>query len=165
MNVSNRIKIIVTTLVLATLVGSFPVLAQTGKQTMDQSQASDTPRSQAKVFRHSHRAGLKRLLAQLDLTDDQKTQIRSIFTKNHDTFRALHQQLWEKRMAMREATWAEPFDEALVRSQAQELAKLRAEMMVAHARLVNEALSVLTSKQKAKFNELREQRRQRFMKQ
>lgn len=165
MNISNQLKTITISLILAALVGSFSVLAQTGKQVINQpdervSYASD---GQAKAFRYGHRLGVRRLLAQLNLTDDQKTRIRTIFANHRDAFRALHEQLREKRVALREAARTEPFDEALVRSRAQEVANVQVEMMVARTRLVNEVTSVLTPEQKAKLDELREQRRQRFL--
>jgi protein CpxP len=92
------------------------------------------------------------------LTEEQKGQIRSMVLKNRDAVRALRQSLRDKAMAMREAARTQPFDEAQVRAHAQEVASLRAELMVARARLHHEMLGVLTPEQKAKFDELRQQR-------
>ena len=54
------------------------------------------------------------------------------------------------------------FDEAAVRAQAQELAGLQAQMMVARAQVRNQFLGVLTDEQKARLSDLRAERLQRF---
>ena len=102
------------------------------------------------------------LLEQLQLTDDQRAQLQTIFANGRDGTRTLFRQLREKQMALREAARTEPFDEALVRSQAQEVADLQAQMMVTRAQLVNKVLSILADEQKAKLDSLRDQARQRF---
>ena len=103
------------------------------------------------------------LLEELQLTGDQKARVETIFAAGRETIQPLYQQLREKQTALREAARTEPFDEALVRSQAQELANLQAQMMVARAQLMNQVLSILTDEQKARLKELRDQRLQRFM--
>lgn len=100
------------------------------------------------------------LSAELKLTNNQKAQIKSILADGRDAIRTLYQQLREKHTALREAAKTQPFDEAGVRSQAQELANAQAELIVMRTQLINKALSVLTAEQKAKLDELREQRRQ-----
>jgi Spy/CpxP family protein refolding chaperone len=102
------------------------------------------------------------LLEKLQLTDDQKAQLQTIFADGRGPVRALYRHWREKQTALRQAARTEPFDEALVRSQAQEVANLQAEMMVARAQLVNKVLSILTDEQKAKLDSLRDQARQRF---
>jgi Spy/CpxP family protein refolding chaperone len=104
-----------------------------------------------------------RLAAELQLSDDQKAQISSIFAAARDKMHAMRRELREKHMALRDAAQNEPFDETVVRSKAQELADYQAEMMVARAKLMTEAFAVLTSDQKAKLQELRAERQKRFM--
>jgi protein CpxP len=159
MSMKKQLQIIGPALALAVLIITVPVLAQRG-QVLDQRQpqASAAPRGQAKAFGRHRRQAANRLLRQLDLTEEQKGQIRSMVLKNRDAVRALRQSLRDKAMAMREAARTQPFDEAQVRAHAQEVASLRAELMVARARLHHEMLGVLTPEQKAKFDELRQQR-------
>jgi Spy/CpxP family protein refolding chaperone len=107
-------------------------------------------------------AARTRLLDELQLTTDQKAQIQRIWADGRQTLGPLHQQLREKQRALREAARSEPFDEALVRSQAQEVADLQTQLMVVRAQLINQARSIMTDEQKARLNELREQRLQQF---
>jgi len=103
-----------------------------------------------------------RMFETLQLTDGQKTTIDGLFAANRENLRSAHQRLQELRQLLRNAAQTQPFDEAAVRFQAQELAKLQAEMMVQRAALMNQISSVLTADQKAKLAELKEQRKARF---
>ncbi len=103
-----------------------------------------------------------RLIDNLQLTDGQKAAIDGLFAANRENARALFQRMREQRQLMRNAAQTQPFDEAAVRFQAQELAKLQAEMMVRRAALMNQVSSVLTADQKAKLQELRQERKAHF---
>ena len=103
-----------------------------------------------------------RLFDALQLTDRQKATIDELFAANRENARSLHQRLQEQHQLLRNAAQAQPFDEAAVRFQAQELANLQAEMMVRRAALMNQVASVLTAEQKAKLQELREERKAHF---
>lgn len=102
------------------------------------------------------------LLEQLQVSSDQQSQIQSIFTDGRETLRPLIQQLREKHAALQEAARGQPFDETLVRSQAQEIADVQARLIVARAQLKNQVLAVLTDEQQARLSELRAQRLQQF---
>lgn len=102
------------------------------------------------------------LLEQLQVSSDQQSQIQSIFTDGRETIRPLIQQLREKHAALQEAARGQPFDETLVRSQAQEIADVQARLIVARAQLKNQVLAVLTDEQQARLSELRAQRLQQF---
>lgn len=102
------------------------------------------------------------LLEELQLTGDQQSQVETIFADGRDAIRALAGQLREKRTALRETTRTRPFDEAVVRSQAQEMADVQAQLIVARAQMMNQVLSVLTDDQKTKLSQLRAERLQRF---
>ncbi|MGH7775527.1 MAG: Spy/CpxP family protein refolding chaperone [Candidatus Binatia bacterium] len=143
MQLKNHSGLIATAVILATLAFSSTVSARLG-------------------LGHGGWMGKGKLLAELQLTDDQKAQIKSISANDRETIRALHRELREKQRSLMEASKSDPFDEGRVRLEAQELANVQAEMMVVRARLFNKTLSVLTEEQKAKLNNLREERRQRF---
>jgi protein CpxP len=102
------------------------------------------------------------LLEQLQVSDDQRSQIQSIFTDGRQTLRPLFLQLREKHAALQEAARDQPFDETLVRSQAQEIADVQARLIVARAQLRNQVLAVLTDEQKSRLSELRAERLERF---
>jgi len=103
-----------------------------------------------------------RMLETLQLTDEQKSTIDELFTANRENARSLHQRLREQRQLLRNTAQAQPFDEATVRFQAQELANLEAEMMVQRIAVMNQVSSVLTADQKARLQQLREERKARF---
>jgi Spy/CpxP family protein refolding chaperone len=103
-----------------------------------------------------------RLFETLQLTNEQRAAIDELFAAKRENARSLHQRFQEQRELLRNAAQAQPFDEATVRFQAQELANLHAEMMVRRAALMSQVSSVLTSEQKAKLQELREQRKAHF---
>lgn len=103
-----------------------------------------------------------RMFETLQLSDGQKAAIDELFAANRENARSLHQRLQEQRQLLRNAAQAQPFDEAAVRFQAQELANLQAEMMVQRIALMSQVSSVLTSDQKAKLEGLREERKAHF---
>jgi len=103
-----------------------------------------------------------RLFDQLQLSDTQRTEVQNIFANARETIVPLAQQLREKHAAMRDSVNGGAFDEATVRSQAEEIAGLQAQMMVARAQAKNQFLAVLTDEQKARLGELRAERLQRF---
>ena len=103
-----------------------------------------------------------RLFETLQLTNEQKAAIDGLFAANQDNARSLHQRLQEQRQLLRNAAQAQPFDEAAVRFQAQELANLQAEMMVQRIAVMNQISSVLTADQKARLQQLREERKAHF---
>lgn len=119
------------------------------------------PASAEQAFGHGGR-GRGHLLSALGLSDEQREQIHNIFVYGRDSIRPLHQQLQEKRTALREAAATSPFDEGRIRSLAQELSGLQAELTIERARLANQLLGLLTSEQKARLEELRQQRQEQF---
>lgn len=102
------------------------------------------------------------LLDQLSLSDAQRGQIRDIFSNARETLRPLVQQLREKQAAVRTTAESGTFDEAAVRAQAQEIADIQAQLIVARAQIRNQFLGVLTDDQKARLSELRAERMQQF---
>lgn len=115
-------------------------------------------------FGHGHDGGLTRgrLSSALGLSDEQKRQIENLSATYRETGRSLYEQLREKRRVLGEATRAGSFDEAQVRSLAQEIATLQAELTVNHAKRTYQTLGVLTPEQRKKLDDLREQRLQRM---
>ena len=86
----------------------------------------------------------------LNLTDDQKAQIKNI----QDSFRASDQALFDQLRTLHE-NQTDPingaFDEAAVRSAAEARAKVQVELEVSHAKMMSQIFSVLTPEQKAQL--------------
>jgi protein CpxP len=87
----------------------------------------------------------------LDLTDEQKTQMKDIMTKEKPTIQPLMQQVAQNRQQMRQLESAGTFDETKVRSLATQHSQTMAELMVQKARIKSELMQVLTPDQKTKM--------------
>jgi Spy/CpxP family protein refolding chaperone len=87
---------------------------------------------------------------ELNLTEDQKTQIKNI----QDSFRDSNKALFDQMRALHEQQ-GDPasgtFDEAAVRSAAEARAKVQVELEVSHAKMMSQVFNVLTAEQKAQL--------------
>jgi len=88
------------------------------------------------------------LIKALNLTPEQKTEIRKIMNDERQKNANLIEQLRNSRESFREAAVKSPFDEAAVRKIAVEREQLRTELAVSWASAINRAMSVLTPEQK-----------------
>ena len=98
----------------------------------------------------------------LDLTDAQKAQMKSIRESHSQSVRPLMEQVRAKRQEIRQASEGGAFNEALVTQKLIEIAPIEAKLMGEQSKLHQEMLSVLTPEQKAKMEQSREQRRIRW---
>jgi protein CpxP len=104
--------------------------------------------------RHSgHR--LEMMAEVLDLTDEQRTQIKEIVAAEWKATKPLVRQLREKHKELREATQGVAFDEAAVRGLAAGQAETVTELIVAKARAKSKIFAVLTPEQQAKAEKIR----------
>jgi len=89
----------------------------------------------------------------LNLTDDQKTQMKAIMQKEHPMMRPLFQQSHQIDLQLRQ--YAEgTYDEAKVRALAAQKSQVDVELAVQRTRIHNEMFQVLTADQQAKMKEL-----------
>ena len=103
-----------------------------------------------------HRMGW--IARQLDLSDTQKTQIQSMIQAERPNFEPLVKQLAANHQQMLVATRGGSFDEAQVRTLANQQAQTLAQLMVVRERLISKAYNmVLTPDQKTKADTLRQQ--------
>jgi protein CpxP len=101
------------------------------------------------------------MLRQLDLTDDQRAQVRQVMDSHRDELRAIGERVRAAHRAQRDAVTAAQFDEQAVRTRAAELAAAEADAAVLHAKVHSEVFAVLTPEQQAKAAELKAQREAR----
>jgi periplasmic protein CpxP/Spy len=85
--------------------------------------------------------------AALGLSDDQKTQVKSILQKYKPTMQPLVQQLVTERRAMRDAIHSPTIDESAIRAQAAKVASLQADLAVQRAHVSHDIRAVLTPEQ------------------
>ena len=104
--------------------------------------------------------GLGPLARDLNLTDDQKSQIKKITDSFAESTKSLHDQL--KALHENEPDpFSGSFDEAAVRAAAEARAKIDVELAVAHAKMMSQIAGVLSTDQKAQLAAKRAQFGQR----
>ena len=97
----------------------------------------------------------------LDLTDDQRAQLRKIREARQSEFKAAGEKLGAARQGMRALIEADSINESAIRSKSQEVAAAEAEMSILNAKVRAESMQLLTSEQQAKLKEMRGQMKQR----
>ena len=107
-----------------------------------------------------HRHGyMGRMARELNLTDAQKAQIKTMAQAQRTTNRPLMQQMAQNRVALLNATSGGAFDQARVQALANQQAQLMAQMQVQKAQLRSQIYNqVLTADQKAKADQLQQQK-------
>ena len=115
---------------------------------------------------YGHRGGFDSLLGRmgdyLELTDAQRTQMKSIMAKEKGTMRPLMQLLAHGNQQMRQVEEASTFDEGRVRTLATQQSQALTELMVQRARLKSEMVQVLTPDQKTKLTAFEAKQQARF---
>src|SRR3982751_5240699 len=107
------------------------------------------------------RDGLGPLARDLNLTDDQKAQIKQITAGFEESTKALRDQLKTLHKSEPDPLSGGAFDEAAVRAAAQTRAGVQIELEVAHAKMMSQIFAVLTTEQKAQLAAKRKQFEQR----
>ena len=105
--------------------------------------------------------GVMGLLRQLDLTEEQRTQVRQVTESHRDALKAIGDRLQAAHRAENDAVTAAQFDEQLVRAKAADLAAVMADAAVLQAKVHSDVFAVLTPEQQAKAAELKAQRQAR----
>ena len=102
---------------------------------------------------------LPMLPRELNLTDSQREQVRSIAMSHRDEWKALADRARPAHEALMAAVMADSIDEGLIRAKSAEVANVEADMHVARAHAFAEVARILTADQKAKLKELAGHRR------
>jgi protein CpxP len=132
---------------LAVLMGSVIAKSQT---------AEDTPPPPPM---HGHGMGMAMggplhfLAAKLNLTDDQKTQMKAIMQKERPTIQPLRQQERQINQQLRQYVEGS-FNQASVATLAAQKAQIQASLTVEETRIHNELYQLLTTDQKAQLKQM-----------
>ena len=95
----------------------------------------------------SPRDGMLPMMREINLSDEQKTQIKMIMDAEAASTRDLHDKL--KALHEREPEpFSTTFDEAAVRATAEARARIDVELQVSHARSMSQVAAILTTEQK-----------------
>jgi protein CpxP len=92
---------------------------------------------------------------ELDLSDDQKAQLKTIADSHRDEFRAAGEKVRAAHEGMRALVEGDSVDESAIRAKSTEIAAAEADIMILNAKVRQESLQVLTSEQQQKLKELR----------
>ncbi|MFZ0312243.1 MAG: Spy/CpxP family protein refolding chaperone [Candidatus Korobacteraceae bacterium] len=106
---------------------------------------------------HRHGGHMGYLAKELNLTDAQKVQIKTIFQAQRTTMRPLMLQMEQNRQAMLTATASGAFDQAKVQTLATQQAQIISQLAVQKASVRSQIYNtVLTPEQKATADQLRQ---------
>lgn len=114
---------------------------------------------------HSHRGfmgGMELPLRQLNLTDDQKTQIKQIFQAEKPSMKPLMQQEHAAHMQMIQLITSGNFEQAKVAAVAAQESQVHMQMEIQHAKMASQIYQLLSSDQKAKVTDIIAQHQQRM---
>ena len=141
---SIRFRLLIAT--LAVLMGSVIAKSQTAED------APPPPPMHGHGFgMEGHRMGF--MAQKLNLTDDQKTQMKAIHEKEHSNMKAFHQQ--ERQIDQQLRQYVEgTFDEAKVAALAAQKAQVQAALTVQETRVHNELYQLLTADQKTQLKQM-----------
>lgn len=114
----------------------------------------DRPEKDGKRF-------LARMTETLDLNAEQQSKIQAIMDEHHARVAPLRQGLDENRDKLRQATKADTFDEAAIRTLATSQSAAKTELMVERARMKSQIHAVLTPEQRKVADEKMERMMER----
>ena len=93
---------------------------------------------------------------ELDLSDDQKAQLKSIADSHRDEFRAAGEKVRAIRESMRSLIEAETINESAIRAKSVEIGAAEADVLILNAKVRKESMQILTAEQLAKLKEQRD---------
>lgn len=141
--------------VLAVLLGTAIAKSQTAEET------PAPPPMHAHYGMHEHMMGF--FAKQLNLTDDQKSQMKAIMQKEHPTMKPLFEQQHQIDLQLRQYVEGQ-FDQGKVQALANQKAQIEAQLTVQQTRIHNEMYQLLTPDQQAKLKEMQAKHEARMQK-
>ena len=142
--------------VMAVLLGSAIAKSQTAEDA-----PPPPPMHHAHYGMHEHMMGF--FAKQLNLTDEQKSQMKAIMQKEHPTMKPLFQQQHQVDLQLRQYVEGQ-FDQAKVQALANQKAQIEAQLTVQQTRIHNEMYQVLTADQQSKLKDIEAKHEARMQK-
>ena len=121
-----------------------------------QDSAGTSPAPQKHEWRH-HGAMFWHELKQLDLTDAQKQQVKQIMQSNRQNLRSIEKDMLTARKDIATTMFANPNDEAALRSKAAAISNAITAQIMNHAQLLSQISKILTPDQQQKLNQLHQE--------
>ena len=113
-----------------------------------------------KGFGVGHR-GMGMAMRELNLTDDQKTQVKAIFDSSRETVKPAVDELKANREKLMQLS-GQSFDEAQVSEIAKRQGELMSQLIVERERAKSKVFAILTDEQKAKAKEMQDKMKDHF---
>ncbi len=101
-------------------------------------------------------------LHQLNLTDEQRAQIKQIFQSEKPAIKPLMQQEMQSRQQLMQLITSGNFDQAKATAIATQAAQTHIQMQVEHAKIASQIYQLLNTEQKAKVADIMAKRQQRM---
>ena len=111
--------------------------------------------------RGQHRGGHGMMFRGLDLTDEQKAQMKAIRQASKETSKPIREQMKANRQKLQTLSESGTFDEAQVQAIAAQQGSLSAQMIVAKEKVKAQMFNILTPEQKTKAAEMKAQFQQK----
>ena len=102
------------------------------------------------------------MFRQLDLSDAQREQVRTVMQSHEAAFKEIGQRMRTAREALDAVVTADTVDEAAIRAKSADVGAVEADAAVLRAKVHQEVFSLLTAEQQAKAKELKAQRQERM---
>lgn len=109
-----------------------------------------------------HRERFAELAKKLDLSDQQKAQMKEIFKNNQPQVKPIFTKLINEKREMRTLIQLGSADEATIRAQAAKVAGVEADLAVQRSHMVKQLRAILTPEQIEKFKSVQKEREVRF---
>ena len=135
------------------LIAAFAILmgsAIAKSQTADQAEPAPPMHGHAYGM-HEHMMGF--FAHKLNLTDDQKAQMKAVMQKEHPAMKALHEQQHQVDLQLRQYVEGN-YDEAKVQALAGQKAQIQAQQTVAETRIHSQLYQLLTPEQQGQLKEM-----------
>jgi Spy/CpxP family protein refolding chaperone len=108
-----------------------------------------------------HGEPMMHMLSQLNLSDDQKTQVHAVFEDEHSRMAPLKEGSMKAHHALEQAIHAPTFDESAIRAAAAQAGAAEGELSVEKGRMLSRIRALLTPDQQKQMEALHEQMSQR----
>jgi periplasmic protein CpxP/Spy len=144
------------------LIAALVILLGTALANSQTADTAPTPRpvhARGYGMGHDHMMGF--FSKQLNLTDDQKAQMKAVMQKEHPAMKPLFQQQHQIDVQLRQYVEG-TYNEAKVQALATQKAQIQAQFTVAETRIHNELYQLLTTDQQAQLKQIHANREARM---
>jgi len=111
-----------------------------------------------------HHERFSELAAKLNLSDQQKTQIKEVFKKNQPQVKPIFTKLINEKRGLRTLIQSGSADEAAIRAQAAKIAGVEADLAVQRAQMVKQFHAILTAEQIEHLKAIQKEKAAKFEK-